>query len=296
MSGKIKIAIIILALIAAVSAFRFIKTLKGGELSSAILGVSVKKTTPLPTPADDADHDGLKNREESYWNTDFQNPDTDGDGFKDGEEVLTGHDPRIAGPDDWLLGYLPQEKNLTKKTTSLLAAGLFEGSLKPSNPDFDKSISQLMDQMLLQSSANSAPNLAATIGITMVDTSPDNEKTYDEKMKSVSKTLEEEYGNFANLLKLMQGITTKTGEDKFIAAADSAATRTLNLAQEIQNISAPLNHADTHREIIAMLKNMSQSYGLLTNFNDMIQSLTALTTLETLYLTRLIPIIQNLKQ
>jgi outer membrane protein OmpA-like peptidoglycan-associated protein len=39
------------------------------------------------TELDDDDDDGLTNREEAYWGTSPNNPDTDGDGLKDGEEV-----------------------------------------------------------------------------------------------------------------------------------------------------------------------------------------------------------------
>ena len=61
----------------------------------------------------DADKDGLTNREESTWNTDFENPDSDGDGFLDGEEVASGHDPLKPGPDDALL--LGSDVNVTDK-------------------------------------------------------------------------------------------------------------------------------------------------------------------------------------
>lgn len=48
----------------------------------------------------DDDHDGISNWEESIYGTNPHNPDTDGDGYLDGEEVLSGHDPLKKGPDD----------------------------------------------------------------------------------------------------------------------------------------------------------------------------------------------------
>lgn len=50
------------------------------------------------TPASlvDSDHDGLSNDLESLYTTDPSNPDTDGDGYKDGEEVANGYDPLTA--------------------------------------------------------------------------------------------------------------------------------------------------------------------------------------------------------
>src|SRR3990167_9423282 len=88
----------------------------------------------------DPDNDGLSNIDESYWNTDFQNPDTDGDGFLDGEEVVSGHDPSKAGPDDSL-----RDLNLTQKLSELTSAGLVEGSLKMDSSNLDKSLANLVD-------------------------------------------------------------------------------------------------------------------------------------------------------
>jgi hypothetical protein len=48
----------------------------------------------------DSDDDGLKDWEERLWRTDSKNPDTDGDGTSDGNEVATSRDPAVAGPND----------------------------------------------------------------------------------------------------------------------------------------------------------------------------------------------------
>jgi len=52
--------------------------------------------------AKDDDGDGLANWEETLWKTDANNPDSDGDGTSDGEEIKAGRDPVIAGPNDTL--------------------------------------------------------------------------------------------------------------------------------------------------------------------------------------------------
>ncbi len=48
----------------------------------------------------DTDSDGLKDWEEGIRGSDARNPDTDGDGTLDGDEVASGRNPTIAGPDD----------------------------------------------------------------------------------------------------------------------------------------------------------------------------------------------------
>jgi hypothetical protein len=58
----------------------------------------------------DEDNDGLTSSEEAAWKTDPNNPDSDGDGYLDGEEVLARHDPTISAPGD----KLPGESTLNK--------------------------------------------------------------------------------------------------------------------------------------------------------------------------------------
>lgn len=45
----------------------------------------------------DSDNDGLTSAQEAQYGTDPNNPDTDGDGFKDGDEVSAGYNPKGAG-------------------------------------------------------------------------------------------------------------------------------------------------------------------------------------------------------
>lgn len=47
--------------------------------------------------AQDSDEDGLSDDLEVLYKTDKNNPDTDGDGYKDGEEVEKGYDPALPG-------------------------------------------------------------------------------------------------------------------------------------------------------------------------------------------------------
>ncbi len=47
--------------------------------------------------SDDPDEDGLNSMLEGFYGTDPNNPDTDGDGVSDGDEVRKGHNPRGSG-------------------------------------------------------------------------------------------------------------------------------------------------------------------------------------------------------
>lgn len=64
----------------------------------------------IVNPQEDSDSDGLTNAEEAVWGTDPKNADTDGDSYRDGDEVKASHNPTIPGPNDKLpAGFNPQQ-------------------------------------------------------------------------------------------------------------------------------------------------------------------------------------------
>ena len=72
------------------------------------LGLAQNGGQNVVDPTGDDNGDGLSNSDESLWGTDRKNPDTDGDGFLDGEEVANNHNPTIPAPNDILpLGFKP---------------------------------------------------------------------------------------------------------------------------------------------------------------------------------------------
>ncbi len=70
-------------------------TVSGGPLltTSPVAGGSPVATPTANAALDDPDDDGLTNAEEEFYGTDKDNPDSDGDGFSDSEEVRAGFDP-----------------------------------------------------------------------------------------------------------------------------------------------------------------------------------------------------------
>ena len=56
-------------------------------------GHSPHNPKPVKLENNDYDNDGLSDRMELNFSTDLTNPDSDGDGFKDGEEINNGYDP-----------------------------------------------------------------------------------------------------------------------------------------------------------------------------------------------------------
>lgn len=102
-SNKVGLALVVVVLIVAGTIFgskiKFdvpIKDLQNVELV-------VERKTQSDFKSGDADEDRLPDWLEEFYKTDPNNPDTDGDGTKDGEEVDEDRDPAVAGPDDPLI-------------------------------------------------------------------------------------------------------------------------------------------------------------------------------------------------
>lgn len=141
MSGKLRIVLGVLILAAAGSVIYLLPSVSPGSPNDRTAAAGDALTTnPCLT---DSDHDGLNDCDEVYWRTDPDNPDTDGDGFLDGEEILTGHSPLVKGPDD----LLNPEQNATKRITGLVVGGLMAGDLDPSSPNYAASVKLLAQAM-----------------------------------------------------------------------------------------------------------------------------------------------------
>ena len=180
MPKKIKLLFTFLAVSAIVSVFSFFNIFSG--IKSAIISTVVESLVVIE---DDADQDGLSNSDESYWNTDFQNPDTDGDGFLDGEEIASGHDPAKPGPDDILLDLNP---NISQQASDLVIAGLVEGSLKPGNPNYDQSLNDLAGYLIEGAASNLIPKLDLS-KLIIITSSKENQEAYAKETRNILQQL-----------------------------------------------------------------------------------------------------------
>ena len=78
----------------------YLDGLEAGDWSDVYLTTGIGFTYAFPEPDGDRDYDGLSNREERrQYRTDPDNPDTDGDGLRDGEEITHGTSPLFADTD-----------------------------------------------------------------------------------------------------------------------------------------------------------------------------------------------------
>ncbi|MCR4322823.1 MAG: thrombospondin type 3 repeat-containing protein [Candidatus Azambacteria bacterium] len=106
-------------------------------IGAQVLTEGKKVLFPIASEPDaDPDNDGLKNWEEGIYKTDPRNPDTDGDGYLDGEEVASGYDPVVKAPNDALEGAdtnspRPAPKNLTTYLAQILTQKISSGEISP---------------------------------------------------------------------------------------------------------------------------------------------------------------------
>ncbi len=175
MPTKIKIFFAFLAVFALFSVSAFIGHFKGLPKSS----LSANIEAALPSPEQDTDHDGLSDADESYWNTDFQNPDTDGDGYLDGEEVASGHDPKVPGPDDSLTN-----RNVTKRMSELTLGGIMDGSLEPGSAGYQKSLLDVANSAIDDSLANLNKPLDLS-KLIVIDSTKENQEAYVKAVNNI---------------------------------------------------------------------------------------------------------------
>jgi hypothetical protein len=68
------------------------------EIANKLQGVGADTAVSADSSSTvDTDADGLTDEQEKVYGSDVNNPDTDGDGYKDGAEVKAGYDPIMAG-------------------------------------------------------------------------------------------------------------------------------------------------------------------------------------------------------
>jgi hypothetical protein len=244
---KIKLLFVFLAVLAVVSVFSFFDVL--GGVRSALIGDAIQ---PLEEDlTHDADNDGLSDSAESYWNTDFENPDTDGDGFLDGEEVASRHDPTVAGPHDKLA-----DLNLTEKTANIAISGLVEGSLRPGNPNYISSLDSLT-LATIDDGLKTFTLYPEDLKIKTIDSSFNNQQIYISAVEPIweqfFKALGDEINNISKKLDLTGDSYT---DPAFISYYIYKRDEFKAITENWQAIPVPKNWQEEHTNFLVLLQQM----------------------------------------
>lgn len=218
----------------------------------------------------DVDKDGLTNKEESYWNTDQNNPDTDGDGFLDGEEVASRHDPLIPGPDD----FLPTDDNLTKKTSLLMVSGLVEGSLKPDSPNY----AQSLDDLALTIEEDAKNSFKVDLTKVKLQTANSDKNSQQAYLEEFSKIFEELLIIFVEQMSNLESNLTDIGLRGFsdqgvVGSFEKASADYQSVFDKLTKISVPKEWQSNHLGVIKLAGELSQaSWSVVKGKDDPIKS------------------------
>lgn len=249
-SGLMALAAVFLVIVG----FKFISNNADFNLKNSTANLSFESD-------DDWDDDGLNNREESYWNTDPNNRDTDGDGYLDGEEVISGHNPTIQAPND-----LIDDENLTSKLSGLALAGLYEGSLDPRSPNYIESINSLASSIAedavnkLDNKINARPK--------PLDSS---KRTQEEYIKNISPVIEELFSVYITELK-------EIGRNYPVSDTPETEKELMNLFKEQSKkyddqfkialkIAPPTNWESNHVGLLKLLRDLSETHLAISRNN-----------------------------
>lgn len=283
MTKQVKVFFVFLAAMAVVSVFSFLDIF-GGVRSAKLFD------DPKPLPLDitqDADQDGLSDTDESYWNTDFQNPDTDSDGFLDGEELASGNDPRESSNhplgdslEDTIYGVVEAvdtsdtDPNLSDLLGGRIAGAITAGDLTRSANEETKERSLGLLSLSAINDFAAIQNTLPTPHINIVASSLENQVQY---ISSLTQIIKE------NLLDFPSKLNTATSiEEQF--PYFSVKSEQFRLALEKTSyLQVPENWVEIHKNIASILGRLYLNYKYVGGYaEDILKSYMALNELNSI--------------
>ncbi len=263
MSNKIKFYLGILALIALFSVLTFFNSLK----SSPSAFLKPLTGSMIEAVDQDTDKDGLANREESYWNTDPNEPDTDGDKFLDGEEVASGHDPMKPGPDD----LLPSSGavNITDKVSALMAAGFYAGDLSNSADPavYDKALADISAEMMIDGIRSLDPD-NVVVGKTILS-SDDSKKAQEKYLDAIGLIIQDIWGEITSEPRLATEnfVNFYSDNERLINGSKNYFNSKKNyyndMIARMNAVAVPPSWLNIHNQIISNLQALAVSHKIL---------------------------------
>ncbi len=233
---------------------------------------------------DDLDHDGLTGWEENLHKTDPNNPDTDGDGYLDGEEVAAGYDPTKKAPNDKLANNTtqtprPEPGNLTQ-TLSYILSQKIKNDPSPSlaNISPEEAFGLIADQQiadaLKKASAGFLSEFIANFKEVKVldDNSPEAIKNYLGQLREKIGRLDscQDVNDFKNDTDIItEAISTKNFKQVNCQYLSYSAGY-----QVIKEIAVPSEWLNFHQEALSIFWDFSKIYQNLPKFaNDPLKGL-----------------------
>lgn len=257
--------------------------------------ISTAKTVDYQD-SNDFDHDGLDNGEEAVWGTDPYNPDTDGDGYLDGEEILSDHNPLLATNDALENQRNFLARNSTERLAQLITGGIISGELKSADPQFLASTVNDTAQATIFSILSALEDVdIPPAPSNLVSNTKENQEKYlaaifdiiDSELTSII------FSQPGELVKLFSP-SPQTTQGEFFDQAQKEAIKARYLqyaltfqqaADDLSNFSVPQDWTGIHQKIIVLLKKLEvyhRAIALATA--DPLKQLVVLGNLQNIYL------------
>lgn len=251
-------------------------------MGASVLTEGKKIFFPIASEPDaDPDSDGLKNWEEDMHKTDPRDPDTDNDGYMDGEEVLSGYNPTIPSPNDALEGTdttipRPAPGNLTTFLAQILANKIQTGEIQPiqsADTAPDSSLlnnEDILNEALAQIAEKAEkyfvlPNISdSEIKISGKQTTTEEVNAYLIKMQFAMKTdssIYEKYESEADVI--AQAVQTKDVKD--VASLVNAYG---NNIKNLKQIETPKDFVEIHKKQIAIFELTKKTLEAVRDFEN----------------------------
>lgn len=270
MDKNIKLLFAFMAVFALLSVFSLFDVIGGAR--SANMRNTIAN---LPPPQEDPDGDGLTNADESYWDTDFQNPDTDGDGTPDGEEVKLKRNPAIPAPDDNLLS-----SNLTQNIADIAVSGLVEGSLKPDGSNYEESLASVVLSTVDEGFESFIASTLDPSKTKTIEPTRENQLDYLESAEKIWEKFFKTYGSELNNMKS----ALKTAEDfgfddkEFVNFFNEKIKEFEALAANWFYLPVPQNWTSEHAGFLNLITSMIEiNKALSESKNDPLKAVMAFT-------------------
>src|SRR3989344_650597 len=301
MSRKLKIVLGLLLVLAGFLVLRiglYFKSSTNSAVSALVKGVSNSIDSDYDTTFIDNDQDGILDKDEAYYQTDPFNPDTDGDGYFDGEEIASGYNP--TKKEEKKVSVESNRYNVTEGLTKRLIGGMNAGEIDPSKGSsqiFSQNVDLLTLAALDEAVAKIGQSTKQTSNILLTDNSKESQEEY---LKNISKILE---GPFLSAFieqpqAINQALTSSiTGDfEQSVSIFKNYNIRFTEAYTGLLTIPAPENFAEFHKKLLNFFQRIATEYNYATQIEkDPITSLTAIANMTRFLGTLDISIIQDLR-
>ncbi len=285
-SKKINIIVVVLVLLVGIALGGYL-VLKSKTGQADLLKEMAQSLGDQET-VDDFDLDGLKDWEEKIYNTNPINPDTDKDGYLDGEEVAAGYDPTKPAPNDKLAGQptptkrkRPEPGNLTQILIYLLANQVKSGQfpLLPPSGNLDslgalgETLEAAVDEKVIEALQKSSTHFIAEFRPDFADQIKTTEESGLAAIQNYAGEAARRMGKIDSclgcdnkVLKPDYEVIRECMETQNYEQANCLANSYLQGYQELLKVPVPLDWLDIHKKLLSVFWRYHKIYTYLPEF------------------------------